>query len=85
MNDGTVLVGRVVGEENGDLLVMANPFMAEDKTHVKKTDVKSRKVSAISMMPPGLINALSEDELKDLLAYILSGGNAADKMFKAAK
>jgi hypothetical protein len=33
------------------------------------------------MMPPGLINALNPDELKDLLAYILSGGNPADPMF----
>ena len=33
------------------------------------------------MMPPGLINSLNEDELKDLLAYLLSGGNDKDKMF----
>ena len=33
------------------------------------------------MMPPGLINTLNEDELKDLLAYLLSGGNPQDKMF----
>jgi hypothetical protein len=34
------------------------------------------------MMPPGLINALNPDELLDLTAYLLSGGNAQDKMFK---
>jgi hypothetical protein len=33
------------------------------------------------MMPPGLINSLNEEELKDLVAYLLSGGNAADKAF----
>jgi hypothetical protein len=33
------------------------------------------------MMPPGLINSLNEEELKDLLAFLLSGGNAQDKMF----
>jgi hypothetical protein len=34
------------------------------------------------MMPPGMINALNENELLDLLAYVMSGGNAQDKAFK---
>ena len=80
--DGTTLVGRVVGEENGDLLLMCNPFMPDEKTRVKAGTVKSRKTYPVSMMPPGLINGLNPDELKNLLAYILSGGNAADPMFK---
>ncbi len=80
--DGTTLVGRIVGEENGELLVMANPFLPDEKTKVKAADVKSRKTYPISMMPQGLINGLNPDELKNLLAYILSGGNADDKMFK---
>jgi putative heme-binding domain-containing protein len=79
--DGSTLVGRIVGEENGELLVMANPFLPDDKTKVKVADVKSRKTYPLSMMPPGLINSLNPDELKNLLAYILSGGNAEDKMF----
>ena len=75
-------MGRVVGEENGELLVMANPFMPDEKTRVKVSDVKSRRASTISMMPPGLINSLNPDELQDLLAYVLSGGNASDAMFR---
>jgi putative heme-binding domain-containing protein len=80
--DGTTLVGRVVGEENGALMVMANPFAPDEKTPVKASVVKARKPYPVSMMPPGLINSLNEEELKDLLAYILSGGNASDPMFK---
>jgi putative heme-binding domain-containing protein len=80
--DGDPLVGRVVGEENGELLVMANPFVPDDKTKVKVSAVKSRKPFNLSMMPPGLINSLNPDELQDLLAYILSSGNADDPMFK---
>ncbi|MBM3874762.1 MAG: c-type cytochrome [Verrucomicrobia bacterium] len=80
--DGTTLVGRVVGEENGELLLMSNPFMPDEKTRVKAAAVKSRKTYPVSMMPPGLINSLNPEELKDLLAYLLSGGNPDDKMFK---
>ncbi|MCX6956543.1 MAG: c-type cytochrome [Verrucomicrobia bacterium] len=79
--NGSTVVGRIVGEENGELLVMSNPFMPEEKTKVKASDVKSRKVYPVSMMPPGLINGLNPEELKNLLAYVLSGGNAQDKMF----
>jgi len=32
-------------------------------------------------LPPGLINTLNKDELLDMIAYVLSGGNAQDKMF----
>jgi hypothetical protein len=33
------------------------------------------------MMPPGLLNMLKDDDILDLLAYLLSGGNAKDPMF----
>jgi putative heme-binding domain-containing protein len=80
--DGDSIVGRVVGEENGELLVMSNPFTPDDKTKVKVSAVKSRKPFNVSMMPPGLINSLNPDELQDMLAYILSSGNPNDPMFK---
>jgi putative heme-binding domain-containing protein len=76
------LVGRVVGEEDGELLVMANPFAPDDKVKVKVSAVKSRKPFNLSMMPPGLINSLNPEELQDLLAYILSSGNRNDPMFR---
>jgi hypothetical protein len=61
---------------------MANPFMPDEKMRVKAADVKSRKTYPISMMPPGLINSLNPEELKNLLAYLLSGGNPDDPMFR---
>lgn len=80
--EGEPIIGRVVGEENGELFVMTNPFMPDEQTRVRLSAVKSRQPFPISMMPPGLINALNPDEMKDLLAYILSGGQAGDAMFK---
>ncbi len=80
--DGTTIVGRVVAEENNTLLVMTNPFVPDDHTRVSGADIVSRKPYTQSMMPPGLINALNEDELRDLVAYILSGGDPASAMFK---
>jgi putative heme-binding domain-containing protein len=81
LQDGSTMVGRVVGEEKGELLVMSNPFMPDEKNRVKLTAIKSRQPYNLSMMPPGLINTLNPEELQDLVAYILSAGNAEDPMF----
>ncbi|MDB6137501.1 MAG: heme-binding protein, partial [Verrucomicrobiaceae bacterium] len=79
--DGTTLIGRIVGEENGTFMVMTNPFAPGDLTKLPAADVKSKKDYPVSMMPPSLINALNQDELLDLLAYIMSAGDSANKAF----
>jgi hypothetical protein len=33
-------------------------------------------------MPPGLLMQLNQDEVLDLVAYLLSAGNPEDKVFK---
>ena len=33
-------------------------------------------------MPAGLLNSLNEQEVVNLMAYLLSGGNAQDKVYK---
>lgn len=38
-----------------------------------------------NIMPPGLINKLNPDELRDLVAYLISGGNRQDEMFRQEK
>ena len=78
-------LGRVVGEAEGQLLVMSNPFAPDDVTKVDPDRIKERSNNPVSMMPAGLINSLNADELKDLVAYLLSGGNPDDPMFAKAK
>lgn len=80
--DGSFVVGRVVVEENGKLFVMTSAFAPNEQTAINSDEVKSRKPFNTSMMPPGLINSLNHDELRDLLAYIISAGNPQDKMFQ---
>lgn len=81
IKDGGVVIGRVTGEEGGKLMVMASALAPNDLTAVPLANVKARKPWTMSMMPPGLINSLNEDELKNLIAYLLSGGNEKDKAF----
>ena len=82
LTEGDPVIGRIVSESAGRLSIMTNPFAPDEVTRVEVAKVKSRKDYPVSMMPPGLINALNPEELKDLVAYVLSGGNESDKMFK---
>ena len=67
LTDGRVLTGLVVSE-TADGLELLQPD-ATRKTLVKK-DIEERKLSSQSPMPAGLVK--TPDELKDLLAYLLS-------------
>ncbi|MGL4398373.1 MAG: c-type cytochrome [Luteolibacter sp.] len=82
LKNGQTLVGRVVVEENNTLFVMTSAFVPNALTTLADADIADRKPHDISMMPPGLLNALNPDELLDLYAYILSGGNPEDPRFK---
>jgi len=79
--DGGLLVGRVMKEENGLLSVAMNPLSPSELIEVPTQNVATRKPYPISMMPPGLLNRLNEEEVLDLLAYLQSGGNPDDPAF----
>ncbi len=81
LKDGTLVIGRVVAEENGKLSVMTSPLTPDAQIAVNAADIKTRAVYPVSMMPPGLINTLNPEELLDLLAYVQSAGNPKDKAF----
>jgi putative heme-binding domain-containing protein len=79
--DGAAVIGKVIGEEDGQLLVSTSPLDASLTTKVKKADVASTTPVKVSTMPPGLLNRLNQDEMLDLVAYLISGGNEKDKVF----
>ena len=82
LKDGNVITGRITGDETDTLYLATNPAAPNDVTEVKVSDIKSRKVSPVSLMPTSLINTMNESEVMDLLAYILSGGDKSHAAFK---
>ena len=80
--DGSSVVGRVLREADGKVGVAENPLAPATLTEVALADIKSRSKFPLSAMPPALLNSLNENEVLDLVAYLLSGGNKDDKAFK---
>ena len=48
---------------------MLNPSALEN---VNRNEIEEQKPSPVSMMPEGLLNTLKNDEVLDLVAYLLS-------------
>ena len=79
-SDGTVLVGRAV-EIGDEYYVYTIDVDAKPKV-IKKSDIESLVSSKISQMPIGLIDGLNEEELKDLMAYIMSAGDRRARVYR---
>jgi putative heme-binding domain-containing protein len=80
--DGTQTIGRVMNLNGDTIQVNTNMMDPNQIVPVDRKQLKEMKPSPYSMMPPGLINTLKKDDVLDLLAYLLSGGNPDDPMFK---
>ncbi len=80
---GSVHVG-LVSEADGKLVIYTSDVKAEPIT-VNANQVESIKPSNVSQMPKGLIDGLSPDELRDLLAYLMSGGDPKNEKIYGKK
>ncbi len=81
LKEGGSVLGRLISQDNDKYVISQNPFAPQITREVLKKDVSRTRVSEVSPMLPGLINRLNPDELKDLLAYLKSGGNKTDTIF----
>jgi hypothetical protein len=79
---GNTYVGKIVNDTNGKYTIVVDPEDSTKVVEVKKEDVESVKLSNISLMPEKLISPLSENEVLDMLAYLLSRGDPSHPMFK---
>ncbi len=69
--DGTEVMGKVIQEKDEKWIIATSPFDFTQTIEIERNNIKGMKRSPVSPMPPGLINRLNADELKDLLAFLL--------------
>ncbi|MBL9213316.1 MAG: PmoA family protein [Opitutaceae bacterium] len=64
--DGRTLAGNLAAEDDQQVTLR----MVGQDTTVAKSEIQSREKSAVSLMPEGLLKTLSNDEVRDLIAYL---------------
>lgn len=81
-DDERIVIGRIVNLNSDDVMVNTDMMNPGSTVRVDRKRIESMKPSKISMMPAGLLDTFKEDEILDLLAYMLSRGDRNHAMFK---
>ena len=60
---------------------MIDPLAKGKPTVLAAAQIEARKKSPVSMMPKGLLDKLSREEIFDLIAYIYARGDKENELF----
>lgn len=86
MEDGRTVSGHIANMGGGNLSVMTDMLKPSNFTDISRSDIEEMMPSPTSMMPTGLVDHFTSEEIADLLAYLRSGGDANHALFgKAAE
>jgi putative heme-binding domain-containing protein len=79
--DGTKVSGIIVNLNNDTVQVNTDLTDPNQREGVDRKLVKTIETSKVSPMPEGLLNMLQKEEILDLVAYVLSGGDPKNRAF----
>jgi putative heme-binding domain-containing protein len=74
MKDGDSYTGRIGDQNEDEILLKADLLNPANITRLKWAGIKSVVPSTQSLMPAGLLNSFTRDEILDLVAYMKSQG-----------
>lgn len=78
--DGNILTGRVVNDEDKRLRIRTRSFACR-LTDIFLDAIENRIPLDRSEVPDALLSVLTKEEILDLIAYLRAGGNPDDKAF----
>ncbi|MEY4482812.1 MAG: hypothetical protein RL693_264 [Verrucomicrobiota bacterium] len=81
-NNGDIISGVVVNLSGDSVTLNTDLSDPNQRVNVDRKEVQSIEPSKFSPMPMMLMNMLTKEEILDLVAYVLSGGDKANGMFK---
>ncbi len=73
MNDGRIINGVTVEQTEKTLTVQTQT----DRVTIQRSNIEEQKVSTLSLMPDGLFQNLTEDQVRNLIGYLMSPDQVA--------
>src|SRR5207244_11295273 len=68
LDSGRQLAGVIVSQTPEAVRIAANPAKPDEISEIPRTRIEEMRVTDVSMMPTGLLDALKQGEILDLLA-----------------
>ena len=81
LEDDIYVSGNIISEDEKTVTIQTGPTAAQEQK-IDTKSIISRRPSPVSIMPVALLNTLDKEQILDLLAYVLAGGNADAAAFK---
>lgn len=80
---GKIIVGRLVGGDDKTVVLAPEALTPRQTVKIEKSEIESQSVSTTSPMPAGLLDTFSAAEIRDLMAYLQSGGRREHPVYQS--
>ncbi|TAJ24373.1 MAG: DUF1080 domain-containing protein [Planctomycetota bacterium] len=81
LENDTSVTGRVLSEDANRVRLLLTG-LPEREQELDTSSIASRRPATVSRMPESLLKGLSADDVRDLFAFVLAGGDAGDPLFQ---
>lgn len=82
LTDNGVVIGKVANLNGKTLQIVTNMLDPGNFTSVQTDEIIQRRPAPNSMMPSGLLDTFSAEEVAQMLAYLKSGGKASHEIYQ---
>lgn len=79
---GKVITGLILEETPQEVKVIENPLAQTPPVVLKPSEIAERAKSPTSIMPKGLLDKLTREEILDLVAYLHARGNPKSDVYR---
>lgn len=84
LTNGKKVTGMILEQKDGVYKVIENPLLKAEPVMIKESEIDQKTKSMTSIMPKGLLDKLTKEEILDLIAYISAKGNENHPFFKGS-
>ena len=82
LDSGKIITGMIVAESPTEVKVLVDPLAKGEPAVLQKSEIEERSKSSTSIMPQGLLNKLTREEILDLVAYLYAKGDKKNKLLR---
>ncbi|MFO0868289.1 MAG: PA14 domain-containing protein [Pirellulales bacterium] len=81
LDSGKVVTGMILEESPTQVKVLVDPLAKGEPAVLDKSEIEERRKSPASIMPQGLLNKLTREEILDLIAYLFARGDKKHALY----